>query len=99
MEGQDRTIPDTLRVSLAAPVAAAPSPVPAAPARSHVMSQGLLQRRALWLIGALLVAGAGWFGYHWIFGKAAVLYTTATVQRGDVEHGGGGRRRPTRQLC
>ena len=46
---------------------------------------GPLQRRGVWLIGALLVAGAGWFGYHWVFGKAAVRYTTATVQRGDVE--------------
>jgi len=85
MEGPDRTIPDTLRVSPAAPIVATVSPVSAAPPRTHVSSEGLLQRHGLWLIGALLVAGAGWFGYHRIFGKAAVLYTTAMVQRGDVE--------------
>jgi membrane fusion protein, macrolide-specific efflux system len=44
-----------------------------------------LHRRGLWLIGALLVAGAAVFGYHWAFGKAKVLYSTAAVERGDVE--------------
>jgi macrolide-specific efflux system membrane fusion protein len=44
-----------------------------------------LQRRNLWLIGALLVAGAGAFGYYWAFGKAEVHYATAAVERGDVE--------------
>jgi macrolide-specific efflux system membrane fusion protein len=39
----------------------------------------------VWLIGALLVAGAGAFGYHWVFGKAKVLYATAAVVRGDIE--------------
>jgi macrolide-specific efflux system membrane fusion protein len=29
--------------------------------------------------------GAGALGYHWIFGKAKVLYATAPVVRGDVE--------------
>jgi len=47
--------------------------------------RAFLQRRSLWLIGALLVASAGAFGYHWAFGKAKVRYTTATVTRGDVE--------------
>jgi membrane fusion protein, macrolide-specific efflux system len=45
----------------------------------------LLPRRSLWLIGALLVAGAGALGYHWAFGKATILYATAAVERGDVE--------------
>ena len=45
----------------------------------------LLRRRSLWLIGALLVVGAGAFGYHWAFGKAKVVYATAAVERGDVE--------------
>jgi macrolide-specific efflux system membrane fusion protein len=45
----------------------------------------LLQRRGLWAIGALLVAGAGAFGYHLVFGPAKVAYATATVERGDVE--------------
>jgi macrolide-specific efflux system membrane fusion protein len=47
--------------------------------------QALLRRRSLWLIGALLVAGSGAFGYHWAFGKAKVSYATAAVERGDVE--------------
>ncbi len=47
--------------------------------------RALLQRRSLWLIGALLVASAGAFGYHWAFGKAKVLYATAAVERGDIE--------------
>ena len=42
-------------------------------------------RRSLWLVGALLVIGAGAFGYHWAFGKPKVVYTTAAVTRGDIE--------------
>jgi macrolide-specific efflux system membrane fusion protein len=34
---------------------------------------------------ALFFAGAGALGYHWAFGKAKVRYTTAAVERGDVE--------------
>jgi macrolide-specific efflux system membrane fusion protein len=45
----------------------------------------LLRRRSLWLVGALLLATAGVFGYRWAFGKAKVLYVTAPVVRGDVE--------------
>jgi hypothetical protein len=52
MEGSDRTIPDTLRVSPAAPIVATVSPVSAAPPRTHVTSEGRLQRHGLWLIGA-----------------------------------------------
>jgi macrolide-specific efflux system membrane fusion protein len=42
-------------------------------------------RRGWWLIGAILVAGAGALGYYWVFGKAKVTYATATVVRGDIE--------------
>jgi macrolide-specific efflux system membrane fusion protein len=45
----------------------------------------LLRRRGLWLIGALLIAGACALGYYWVFGKAKVVYATATVVRGDIE--------------
>jgi len=45
----------------------------------------LLQRRSLWLIGALLITGAGVLGYYWVFGKTKVAYITAAVQRGDIE--------------
>jgi macrolide-specific efflux system membrane fusion protein len=44
-----------------------------------------MHRRSIWLIAALIVACAGWFGYHWAFGKATVRYSTAVVERGDVE--------------
>ena len=36
-------------------------------------------------MGTLAVAVASAFGYHWIFAKPKVVYTTATVQRGDIE--------------
>ena len=39
----------------------------------------------MWLIGALLIAGAGALGYYWVFGKAKVVYATAAVVRGDIE--------------
>jgi macrolide-specific efflux system membrane fusion protein len=45
----------------------------------------LWQRRGIWLAGALLVVVAAAVGYHWAFGKPKVVYTTATVQRGDIE--------------
>jgi membrane fusion protein, macrolide-specific efflux system len=51
----------------------------------HLKVRALLQRRGLWLIGALLVVSAGAFGYHWAFGEAKVLYATAAVERGDIE--------------
>ncbi|MGD0591972.1 MAG: efflux RND transporter periplasmic adaptor subunit [Bacteroidota bacterium] len=47
--------------------------------------QDLRKRRYLWLIGALIIIIAGAFVYHWMFGKAKVLYATAAVERGDVE--------------
>ena len=55
------------------------------PTEGHLKFHAFLHRRRLWLIGAFLVAGAGALGYHWAFGKAKVLYSTATVERGDVE--------------
>jgi membrane fusion protein, macrolide-specific efflux system len=45
----------------------------------------LHQRGILWIVGSLLVAGAGTLGYHWAFGKAKIVYATATVERGDLE--------------
>jgi macrolide-specific efflux system membrane fusion protein len=50
-----------------------------------VKVRAFLQRRSLWLIGALLVASAGAFGYYWAFGTAKIVYATAAVERGDVE--------------
>jgi macrolide-specific efflux system membrane fusion protein len=46
---------------------------------------GFLRRHSLWLLGVLVIAAAGAFGYHWAFGKPKPSYTTAAVERGDVE--------------
>ncbi len=45
----------------------------------------LWQRRRFWLIGAVLAVVAAAFAYQWAFAKPKVIYSTATVQRGDVE--------------
>jgi len=66
----------------AAPASLTPATPPADP---HVKLRALLHRRSLWVVAALIVTCAGWFGYHWAFGKATVHYTTASVERGDVE--------------
>ena len=55
------------------------------PGDSQPKRKVLWRRRSVWLIGALLIAGVGAFGYHWAFGKARVSYATAAVTRGDVE--------------
>ncbi|MCX6236969.1 MAG: efflux RND transporter periplasmic adaptor subunit [Bacteroidia bacterium] len=56
------------------------------PEERHGKFRVLLHRRGLWLIGAILIVIAGVFGYNWMFGKAKVVYTTAAVERGDVEN-------------
>jgi len=66
------------------PAATAVSEVAVRP-DAPVRRSALLKPLSLWLIGALLFAGAGFAGYHWEFGAAKVHYTTAAVQRGDVE--------------
>jgi macrolide-specific efflux system membrane fusion protein len=58
-------------------------PVPAL--KTGHLKRGLLRRRSVWVVVALLVAVAGAFGYSWAFGKAKVQYVTAAVERGDVE--------------
>ena len=45
-----------------------------------------IHHRGIWLIGAIMIVIAGFFGYNWAFGKAKVVYTTAAVERGDVEN-------------
>lgn len=66
---------------------AALAPVePASPSGDNPSkSRTLLHRRSLWVIAALLVAVLVVFGYHWIFGKSKAVYTTAAVERGDIE--------------
>jgi len=59
---------------------------PAPPAKDRQSKfRFLLRRRGLWLLVALLVAGAGALVYFWMFGEAKVSYATAPVERGDVE--------------
>ena len=74
---------DNAAVTKTAATAHADAAIP--PRARHVRLRALLQRRGLWLIGALLVASAGAFGYYWAFGTAKIVYTTAAVERGDVE--------------
>jgi membrane fusion protein, macrolide-specific efflux system len=76
---------ETTNISPVAKSAAANGQPVTPPTDGHWKSRALLQQRGRWLIGALLVAGAGAFGYHWAFGKAKVVYSTAAVERGDVE--------------
>ena len=77
---------ETINISPAAKSAATANDELAPPATDrHVKHRGHLKRRGLWLLGALLVIGAGAFGYHWAFGKAKVHYATAAVTRGDIE--------------
>jgi membrane fusion protein, macrolide-specific efflux system len=77
----------TTNISPVAKSAAPATNPPAAPPSNghHGKLRALLQRRSLWVIGALLVIGAGALGYHWVFGQAKVLYSTAAVERGDIE--------------
>ena len=63
------------------------SPVaePKAPPDTPSKLRAFLTRRNRWVIGAVLLAGACVLGYHWAFGTAKVLYSTAAVERGDIE--------------
>jgi macrolide-specific efflux system membrane fusion protein len=74
---------DNAAVTKTAATAHADAAIP--PRARHVRLRAFLQRRGLWLIGALLVASAGAFGYYWAFGTAKIVYATAAVERGDVE--------------
>jgi macrolide-specific efflux system membrane fusion protein len=77
-------MPETTNTSPVPKSAATANDEPATPLGDR-KPRSFLKRRSLWLIGALLVAGAGAFGYYWAFGKAKVSYATAAVERGDVE--------------
>src|ERR1039457_6017073 len=57
----------------------------AAPPNSPSRLRSFLKGRTRWLIGAVLVTGACFLVYHWAFGKAKVRYSTAAVERGDIE--------------
>src|SRR5579859_5145079 len=59
---------------------------PAPPPKDrHSRFRAFLRPRSRWLIGAVVVIGAGALLYYWTFGKAKIVYTTASVERGDVE--------------
>ena len=70
---------------VAKPVAAVHNEPAAPPSDPQPKRRSILRRSVLWLIGALIVVGAGVFGYHLAFGKTKVHYTTALVERGDVQ--------------
>jgi macrolide-specific efflux system membrane fusion protein len=77
---------ETTNISPVAKSAATANGQPATPPTDgHLKFRAFLERRRLWLIGALLCAGTGALVYHWAFGKAKVLYSTAAVERGDIE--------------
>jgi len=79
-------MPETTNISPVVKSATTANDQPATPPGDRQLKRrAFLRRRSVWLIGALLVAGAGAFGYHWAFGKAKVHYATAAVERGDVE--------------
>lgn len=79
-------MPETTNITPVVKSAATANDQPATPPEDrHSKFRALLKRRSVWLIGTLLIAGAGVFGYHWAFGKAKVSYTTAAITRGDVE--------------
>ena len=80
---QTSTTPESTAAAAASITPGTPPVTP--PAARHAKVRALLHRRSLWLAASLIAACAGWFGYHWAFGKPAVLYATATVERGDVE--------------
>jgi macrolide-specific efflux system membrane fusion protein len=62
-----------------------PSVIDANPSPQKAPHASLWQRRRFWLIGTLVVVVAAALGYHWVFAKPKVVYTTAAVQRGDIE--------------
>jgi len=55
------------------------------PANNQLKIRSFLQRRSLWLISALLVAGTGAVAYYLMFSNSTISYTTVAVERGDVE--------------
>jgi macrolide-specific efflux system membrane fusion protein len=67
---------------------AAPSigDVSSRPVENHSKLWIFLHRRSLWLVGTILIVVVGVLGYYWVFGKVKVVYTTAAVERGDVEN-------------
>ena len=83
------TAPSKLEPINVPPAAAAASTVPGAPPENAGPGLGkvrsLLRRRSLWIIAAIIVAGAGALVYHWVFGRTAIRYTSAAVERGDIE--------------
>ncbi len=48
--------------------------------------RAFLNQKRVWIIGGILLLTAGLIGYNLLFGKPKVVYTTAPVERGDVEN-------------
>ena len=58
------------------------TPVVEQPGKLHTFLHG----RTIWFLGAILLIIIGVLGYNWAFGKPKVVYTTAPIERGDVEN-------------
>ena len=69
----------------ASPIVIADGQLPALSNDRHLKMRSLLRRRSFWLISALLVVGVGVLVYYWVFGKTKLSYSTAAVERGDIE--------------
>ena len=76
--------PATASPAIASPAIAKDPPATPAGVRP-LKPRTFWQRRRVWLIGGLLLAGLGALAYYWTFGKAKPVYATATVERGDIE--------------
>jgi macrolide-specific efflux system membrane fusion protein len=71
--------------SAATPASLTHDAPPAAPRPGQAKLRGLLHRRSVWLIAGLCIIGAGALMYHWAFGRTAIRYASAAVERGDIE--------------
>lgn len=68
--------------SVATPIDATSTP----PVENPGKFQAFLHGRVILFLGAFLLLIVGVFGYNWVFGKPEVVYTTAPIERGDVEN-------------
>jgi macrolide-specific efflux system membrane fusion protein len=76
---------DTATLGQVPPATIAPLDEPAAPRLRPPWIAWLLRRRTLWLLAAVVLCVGGFLGYRSVFGRAKTVYSTAAVERGDVE--------------
>ena len=77
---------DTISTNLEAQDAPNANSEPAPPPGDRQTKfQVFMKRPRTWLFGVLLLMSAGALWYFWPFGKTGTVYTTAAVERGDIE--------------